>query len=136
MCLSVWRLPQKKTKRIRLGTGVLVPSNRIEPVTANALATFNKLAPGRIDFGVGTGFTARRTMGLDAIPLKKVRSYIDRVLALVRGETVSWDFEGKERKIRFLNPDLGLINAEDEVPLWISAFGPKGCRMIGELGAG
>ena len=28
-----------KTKRIRLGTGVLISSNRIAPVTANALAT-------------------------------------------------------------------------------------------------
>ena len=45
------------TSRIRLGTGVLIPSNRIEPVTANALASLNRLAPGRIDFGVGTGFT-------------------------------------------------------------------------------
>src|SRR6202171_3323651 len=52
------------TRRIRLGTGVLVPSNRIAPVTANALATLNKLAPGRVDFGVGTGFTARRAMGV------------------------------------------------------------------------
>ena len=61
------------TKRIRLGTGVLIPSNRIEPVTANALATLNKIAPGRIDFGVGTGFTGRRTMGLGAIPLATAR---------------------------------------------------------------
>src|SRR5215472_15748454 len=30
-----------KTRRIRLGTGVLVPSNRIAPVAANALATLN-----------------------------------------------------------------------------------------------
>ena len=51
-----------KTTKIRLGTGVLVPSNRIAPVAANALATLNQLAPGRIDFGVGTGFTARRAM--------------------------------------------------------------------------
>ena len=28
-----------KTERIRLGTGVLIPSNRIAPVTANAFAT-------------------------------------------------------------------------------------------------
>ena len=129
-------LAAEKTERIRLGTGVLVPSNRIEPVTANALATLNRLAPGRIDFGVGTGFTARRTMGLGAIPLKKMRTYIDRVRALVRGEIVTWDFEGKQRKIGFLNPDLGLINIEDEVPLWISAFGPKGRRLIAGLGAG
>src|SRR5580704_2676911 len=59
-----------KTSRIRLGTGVLVPSNRIAAVAANAFATLNKLAPGRIDFGVGTGFTARRAMGLGAMKLK------------------------------------------------------------------
>ena len=53
-----------KTERIRLGVGVLVPSNRIAPVAANALASLNQLAPGRIDFGVGTGFSARRAMGL------------------------------------------------------------------------
>jgi hypothetical protein len=53
--------------RIRLCTGVLIPSNRIAPVAASALASLNALAPGRIHFGVGTGFTARRTMGLLAI---------------------------------------------------------------------
>jgi 5,10-methylenetetrahydromethanopterin reductase len=53
-----------KTTRIRLGTGVLIPSNRIAAVAANAFASLNKLAPGRIDFGVGTGFTGRRAMGL------------------------------------------------------------------------
>ena len=55
------------TSRIRLGTGVLIPTNRIAPVAANALASLNKLAPGRIDFGVGTGFTGRRAMGLGAV---------------------------------------------------------------------
>src|ERR1700686_47871 len=64
------------TRRIRLGTGVLVPSNRIAPVAANALATLNKLAPGRIDFGVGTGFTARNTMGLGPMRLSELREYL------------------------------------------------------------
>lgn len=129
-------LAAKETERIRLGTGVLVPSNRIEPVTANALVSLNKLAPGRIDFGVGTGFTARRTMGLGAIPLKETRQYIERVQALAAGEIVSWDYEGKDRKIKFLNPDLGLINVDDPIDLWISAFGPKSQTMTAELGAG
>src|SRR3974377_2637009 len=56
-----------KTTRIRLGTGVLIPSNRIAPVAANALASLNQLAPGRIDFGVGTGFPARGAMGLGRV---------------------------------------------------------------------
>ena len=129
-------LAAHETSRIRLGTGVLVPTNRIEPVTANALASLNRIAPGRIDFGVGTGFTARRTMGLGAISLKDTRRYIERVKALLAGATVDWDFEGVDRKIGFLNPDLGLINLDDDIPLWVSAFGPKAKQLTAELGAG
>ena len=51
-----------KTSRIHLGTGVLVPSNRIAAVTANSFATLNAMAPGRIDFGVGTGFPVLRSV--------------------------------------------------------------------------
>src|ERR1700749_3663 len=94
------------TRRIRLGAGVLVPSNRIAPVAANALASLNKLAPGRIDFGVGTGFTARRAMGFGAIKLKAMEAYIRQVYGLLRVETVEFEMEGERRKIRFLNPEL------------------------------
>src|SRR5258707_15421564 len=52
-----------KTTRIRLGTGVLIPSNRLAAVSANAFAPPNKPAPGRIDFGIGTGFTGRGARG-------------------------------------------------------------------------
>src|SRR5260221_12141855 len=62
-CFVAMAAAAMKTSRIRLGTGVLIPSNRIAAVTANALASLNKLAPGRIDFGVGTGFTGRRAVG-------------------------------------------------------------------------
>lgn len=129
-------LAAANTSRIRLGTGVLIPSNRIEPVTANAFATLNKIAPGRIDFGVGTGFTGRRTMGLTAISLARMKTYVQRVQSLLLGEVVEWDFEDKHRKIRFLNPELGLINLDDKVPLHISAMGPKARRLVAEMQAG
>src|SRR5437588_1452402 len=95
-----------QTTRIRLATGVLIPSNRIAAVAANAFASLNRLAPGRIDFGVGTGFTGRRAMGLGAIRLADFARYIDEVMALLREETVDVELEGKRRKIRFLNPEL------------------------------
>ena len=101
------------TRRIRLGTGVLVPSNRIAPVAANALATLNQLAPGRIDFGVGTGFTARRAMGFGAIKVKDMETYIHQVYGLLRRETVEFEMEGQKKKIRFLNPELPLFNKTD-----------------------
>src|SRR5437016_11373082 len=97
------------TRRIRLGTGVLVPSNRIAPVAANALASLSALAPGRIDFGVGTGFTARLTMGLGPMKLAALKEYLQVVRGMLRGETVEWTHEGERRKIRFLKPDAGLI---------------------------
>jgi 5,10-methylenetetrahydromethanopterin reductase len=125
-----------KTSRIRLGTGVAVPSNRIAPVTANALATLNRLAPGRIDFGVGTGFTARRAMGLGAMRLADLEEHVRVVTALLREDTVEAHIEGKRRKIRLLNPDLGLINTRDPVRLHVSAYGPRSRALTAKLGAG
>ena len=125
-----------ETSRIRLGTAVAVPSNRIAPVTANALASLNKLAPGRIDFGISTGFTARRTMGRGAVPLGVMADYIEVVKGLLDGDTVAWsDAEGTSR-IRFLNPGHGLINIDDPVRFHVSALGPKGRRLTARIGAG
>lgn len=124
------------TSRIRLGTGVLIPSNRIAPVTANGFASLNQLAPGRIDFGVGTGFTGRRTMGLGAMKLADMEEYIRVVMALLRNETVDFDVEGARRKIAFLNTDLGLINTQDPVGLHVSAYGPRARGLTARLGAG
>src|SRR6201994_813502 len=124
-----------KTTRIKLGTGVLIPSNRIAPVAANAFATLNRLAPGRIIFGVSTGFTGRRTMGLGAVKLADMEEYIRVIHALWRGETVDYTIEGKRRKIRLLNPEIGLININDPMPTYIAASGPKARALTAKLGA-
>ncbi|HTW50655.1 MAG TPA: LLM class flavin-dependent oxidoreductase [Stellaceae bacterium] len=125
-----------KTTTIRLGTGVLIPSNRLAAVAANAFASLNKLAPGRIDFGIGTGFTGRRAMGLGAVRLADMAEYIRVVRALLADETVEAEIEGKKRLIRLLNPELGLINTRDPVPLYIAATGPRARKLTAKLGAG
>ncbi len=124
------------TTRIRLGTGVLVPSNRIAPVTAAAFASLNALAPGRIDFGVGTGFTARRAMGFGAMTLTATETYIHQVMGLLANETVAFAMAGETHPIRFLNPELGLINTQDKVALHVSAYGPRARALTARLGAG
>jgi 5,10-methylenetetrahydromethanopterin reductase len=123
------------TKKIRLGTGVLIPSHRLATVAACGLATLNALAPGRIDFGISTGFTGRRTIGVRPIKLADMAEYIRIVQALLHGETTEWDFEGARRKLRFLNPELGTTKIDDEFPLFISAFGPKARELTAKLGA-
>jgi 5,10-methylenetetrahydromethanopterin reductase len=124
-----------KTTRIKLGTGVLIPSNRIAPVAATAFASLNKLAPGRVVFGVSTGFTGRRTMGLGAVKLADMEAYINVIHGLWRGETVELAVEGKRRKIRLMNPELGLINVTDPIPTYIAASGPKARALTAKLGS-
>ncbi|MGH7822670.1 MAG: LLM class flavin-dependent oxidoreductase [Candidatus Binatia bacterium] len=119
-------LAAANTTRIKLGMGVLVPTNRIAPAAANGLASLNALAPGRIVCGLGTGFTARNTMGLRPMKLSDLREYIRVIRGLLGGETVECTFDGRDRrKIRFLNPETGMINIRDRVPIHLSAFAPK-----------
>lgn len=125
-----------KTSRIKLCAGVLIPSNRIAPVAASGLASLNALAPGRVVFGAGTGFTARRTLGLRGVPLRHLEKYVRCVEGLLKGEMVEWDGEKSVHKIRFLNPELELINLKDPIPTFISAFGPKARELTAKLGAG
>ena len=125
-----------KTSRIRLGTGVLIPSNRIAPVVANSFASLAKVAPGRLDLGVGTGFTGRNTMGIGAMRLADVKEHLRVVRALLAGETVEWEFEGQRRKIRFLDPSMGLIDLSHPVPVHLSAFGPRARALAVEIADG
>ena len=139
LCADVFvsmALAATKTSRIRLGTGVLVPTNRIAPAAANGLATLGKLAPGRVDFGVGTGFTARNTMGLPAMRLDDLREYVRVVQGLLAGETVQWEAEGAPRTVRFLDPAGGLLAIGERIPLHVSAFGPRARALTADIADG
>jgi 5,10-methylenetetrahydromethanopterin reductase len=65
-----------------------------------------------------------------------MEEYIRVIQALWRGETVDYAIEGKTRPIRLLNPDLGLININDPMPLFIAASGPRARALTAKLGAG
>jgi 5,10-methylenetetrahydromethanopterin reductase len=129
-------LAAEHTKRMKLATGVAIPSNRIEPVTAHSIATINLLAPGRTILGVGTGFTGRNTMGLPPVPLDKLRAYVEMVRHLLKGEEVLYRDGKRERWIRFLHPDNGYINLKDEIPIHIAADGEKALELAGEIADG
>ena len=133
---AVMALAAHNTSTIKLGTGVAIPSNRLSAVTASAFATLNELAPGRIIFGVGTGFTGRRTMGMNAIKLKDLEDYVNEVYGLLAGDIVETTIEGKKRKIRLLNPEAGLINTRDKIDLHVSAMGPKARLTCARMNAG
>ena len=130
-------LAAERTSRIKLGTLVAIPSNRIPAVTASAIATINYLAPGRVILGLGTGYTGRNTMGLPAVPAAEFREYTQQVQGLLAGEEVLIREGERERWIRLLHPDRGgFINIEDPIPVYLAANGPKALAATGELADG
>ncbi|MFP6622144.1 MAG: LLM class flavin-dependent oxidoreductase, partial [Myxococcota bacterium] len=79
------------TERIGLGTAVLVPNLRHVMTTASAIATIDRLAPGRLACAIGTGFTARLVLDQQALPWKQVKTYVEQLQGLLRGDVVRID---------------------------------------------
>ncbi|MQA12072.1 MAG: LLM class flavin-dependent oxidoreductase [Pseudonocardiaceae bacterium] len=132
---DVWMtlaLAAQRTERIGLGPGVLVPSLRHPMTNAAATATLAALAPGRVSVAFGTGFTGRRAMGYRAISWSYMDSYLRAYRGLLRGEVVEW--EGKQ--MRMLHPGGHAPARPVDVPILISALGPKGHKVASQLGDG
>ena len=135
-CYAVLALAAEHTSRIRLGTGVAIAGTRLAPVTAHSIATINRIAPGRIFLGIGTGHTAMRVMGLDPVKPRFFNDYLRVVRGLLHGEEVEFTHEGETRSIRFLHEDLGFIDTEHPVPIYVAANGPLALRVAGRYGDG
>ena len=128
-----------KTRTIKLCAGVLVPSTRLAAVAANAMASLNALAPGRIIAGLGTGYTARRTMGLPAQKLTEIGEYARVMRALWRGEIVETTIEGGPHKMQFMHPPHmrgEFVNTDAPIAVHLSAFGPRGRKLTAEIADG
>src|SRR5215471_18604444 len=79
-CYAVLALAAKETTKLRLGPGTAICGTRIPPVHVAAMATLNRLAPGRVHLGIGTGNTAMRTMGQRPMKIAAYDEYL-KVLA-------------------------------------------------------
>ncbi|WP_448625094.1 LLM class flavin-dependent oxidoreductase [Geodermatophilus sp. URMC 64] len=132
---DVWMalaLAAERTTRIGLGPGVLVPSLRHPMVNAAATAALVALAPGRVEVAFGTGFSGRRAMGYRGIRWSFMADYIRAYRGLLRGEVVEW--EGA--KMQMLHPAGHAPARPIDVPILISALGPKGAEVTRELADG
>ncbi|MDP6454840.1 MAG: LLM class flavin-dependent oxidoreductase [SAR202 cluster bacterium] len=141
---DVWAtmaLAAQNTSTIKLGTLVGIPSNRLAPVTAAAAASINKIAPGRVIVGLGTGYTGRNTMGLPALTMKQFAEYAAQVKGLLAGEDVLFREGDRERWIRLIHSKSNsgrdeFFNIEDPIPVMLAANGPRGQKIVGEMSDG
>ncbi len=135
-CYAVLALAAVHTSRMRLGTGVAIAGTRTAPVTAHSIASINRLAPGRVFLGIGTGHTAMRVMGFDPVKPREFRDYLRVVRGLLRGQEVEYTLNGETREIRFLHRELGFVDVEHEIPIYVAANGPLALRAAGAYGDG
>lgn len=114
------------TSTIHVGTWVTNPLTRIPAVTANAHASLNELAPGRVFLGIGAANNALRSMGVRIARLDDIEECVRQFRGLTSGQRVVNNWLGVERDIELLAPlDAGWFNATDRMSVHMAAGGPK-----------
>ncbi|MFF3274586.1 LLM class flavin-dependent oxidoreductase [Streptomyces chrestomyceticus] len=125
----------RATRRIRLGIGVTSPALRSAPATAAAVSSLNALAPGRIVCGVGTGNTARRTLGMRPTKLAELETFTAALQDLTAGRETDYREGTRSSKVRILHVGP-YVDTEAPVEFVVAAFGLKAAAVAGRLGAG
>ena len=125
-------LAAERTTTIGLGPGVLVPTLRHPMVNACATAALAALAPGRVAVAFGTGFAGARALGARPTSWTYLRDYVATFRRLLAGETVAW----QGTRIKMMHPNGHAPQRPINVPILISALGPKGLDVATELADG
>src|SRR5438093_6753514 len=90
------------TSRLMLFPAVTNPFTRHASVLAGGIQTVEELAPGRVKFVMGTGYTSASTIGRKPATLAEMRACITTVRSLLAGDNV--DFDGKPGRLAFAKP--------------------------------
>ncbi|GAA3698329.1 LLM class flavin-dependent oxidoreductase [Nonomuraea antimicrobica] len=128
------------TRRVTLGTAVLLPALRHPILMAHQLATLDRLTDGRLIVGMGAGFpTAGTQRQFDAIGVpfrsrvSRLEESIEAMRRLWSGKDVS--FAGRHFDFR----DVTLAPAPagpTGPPIWLAGSGEPALRRVARLGDG
>ena len=115
------------TERIRISSAVINPVTRHVSVLASAMKTVAELAPGRVEFWMGRGFSSVQTVGVRPASVRQMRRAVHTMKELLRGESVA--FNDSDSRMRH--------GGNDEVPpIFIAAHGPRAIELAGEVADG
>ena len=127
----------RATRRIRLGTSVLVVPYRNPLVVAKMLATIDVLSAGRVILGAGVGWLQEEFAALAAPPFAERGRVTDEYLRLMRAlwTTDPVTFEGRYYRVR----DVHVLPKPVQgggVPIWIGGHTDAALRRAATLGDG
>ena len=130
-CYSYLTLAAGRSSALLLGSAVTNPATRHPAITAAAAATVDEISGGRMVLGIGAGDRPLLALGLRPSPLATLEAAVTGIRRLWRGEEVDLqvrDFTLNGAHLRF--------PARPDIPVFISASGPKTLELAGRLADG
>ena len=128
----------ERTSRVTLGTSVLTPTLRYNPVIiAQAFATMSLLTQGRVFLGVGTGEALNET-ATTGREWPEFRERFARLREAIRLMRRLWDepsvsFDGEY----YRTVDAAIFDKPDHpIPVYVAAGGPVVAKYAGRAGDG
>ena len=119
-------LAVQATSSIRVASAVINPVTRHVSVLASAAKTVAELAPGRVEFWLGRGYSSVQTIDVRPASVDQLRQSVLTLKSLLAGEQVS--FNRASSRMRHGGDNLP--------PIYISATGPKAIEVAGEVADG
>jgi 5,10-methylenetetrahydromethanopterin reductase len=120
-----------ETTGLTLGTAVTNPLTRHPAISASAIATIDEVSHGRAILGIGAGDRPLLALGLKPSKLIDLESAISDIRRLWAGEEVSHEAESY-----LLHEAHMRLPARADIPVYISASGPKSLELAGRVADG
>jgi 5,10-methylenetetrahydromethanopterin reductase len=131
-CWSYLTLAARATSRLDLGTAVTNPVTRHPGVTAAAAATIAEISGGRFTLGIGAGDRPLLAVGHKPARLADLEASISAVRDLWSGSHVTMSAGG----FAFDDAHYRFAPVEYDIPVWVSATGPKTLELAGRVADG
>jgi 5,10-methylenetetrahydromethanopterin reductase len=124
-------LAATRSARLSLGTAVTNPVTRHPAITAAAAATVDEISGGRMILGIGAGDRPLLALGMKPASVDSLRASIVSIRELWSGSHVDAEdaaFSLRDAHLRF--------PARHDIPIFISASGPRTLELAGEIADG
>jgi alkanesulfonate monooxygenase SsuD/methylene tetrahydromethanopterin reductase-like flavin-dependent oxidoreductase (luciferase family) len=113
------------SSKIRIGPCVTNPNTRDISVTAAAISSIDRIAPGRTYLGISKGFAATAAVGIATSKTSSLNEIIPQIRTLIAGDSVQAD--GRSMQVHW---------SRARIPIYIAASGPMALRIAGRVADG
>jgi probable F420-dependent oxidoreductase len=124
-----------RTKRIRIGTSVLLLPLHDPLRIAEDAATIDIVSGGRFDLGVGAGYRVGEFRGF-SIPRRQRDSRMEEAVTVIRRLFAGERFSFVGEHYRYEDVQLFPQPVQRPMPIWLGGFLPKAIERAGRLGDG